>query len=209
MNLNQMAQDGEQEPSTAQPAKPEQQAQFDMLLGRARQLIGETPDEWLQTLKLDPVNGSVKMGTGMLRSLVQMSEKAGQPVDPAVLIHVGLTLIKDIAGIANEAGLVPDDQLESYIQEVTQLSIAEYLRMDADEGLLQGGGTQKEEAEPTLPGDPKTPDDTTQHESAESPAFEKREVASEPTEAGEDGMSEEDEMAMQLAQMRAKKGAVK
>lgn len=145
MNLNQMAQEQgapEQASSAAQPAKPEQQAQFDLLLGRARQLIGETPEEWLQTLKMDPVNGSVKMGTGMLRQLVQMSEQAGQPVDPVVLIHVGITLIKDIAGIANEAGLVPDDQLETYIQEVTQLSIAEYLRMDADDGLLQKGGAQ-------------------------------------------------------------------
>lgn len=202
MNLNQMAQEGEQEPSAAQPAKPEQQAQFDLLLGRARQLIGETPEEWLKTLKLDPVNGSVKMGTGMLRSLVQMSEKAGQPVDPVVLIHVGLTLIKDIAGIANESGLVPDDQLESYIQEVTQLSIAEYLRMDADDGLLQGG-------EPTIPGDPKTPDDTAKHEGAESQEMEQQEMAAEPDETEQGGMSEEDEMALQLKQIRSKKGGAK
>ena len=204
MNLNEMAQTGQpEETSQAKPASEKQQRQFDLLLGRCRQVLGESADQWLQALEVDPVQAAVQMGTQTLRTLAMQSEEAGTPVDPAVLLHVGVTLVKDVAGIANEAGLVPDDKLEGYLQEVMQLSIAEYMRMDADDGLMQGG-----EAEPKLPGDPQTPDDTTQHEGAESPAFEKREMAAEPAETGEEGMSEEDEMALQLANIRAKKGGM-
>lgn len=204
MNLNEMAQQGQpEETSQAKPASEKQQRQFDLLLGRCRQVLGESADQWLQALEVDPVQAAVKMGTQTLRTLAMQSEEAGTPVDPAVLLHVGVTLVKDVAGIANEAGLVPDDKLEGYLQEVMQLSIAEYMRMDADDGLMQGG-----EAEPSLPGDPQTPDDTAQHEGAESPALEQREMAAEPAETGAEGMSEEDEMAMQLANIRAKKGGV-
>lgn len=146
MNLNEMAQQGEPqdqamapgqaEQAAKQPASPEQQAQFDMLLGRARQIMGETAEEWMQALKLDPVATAVKFGTQTLRHLAQQSEQAGQPVDPAVLIHAGIQLVKDVAGIANEAGVVPDEKLEPFLQDVMQQSIAEYLRMDADEGLI-------------------------------------------------------------------------
>jgi len=204
MNLNEMAQTGQpEETSQAKPASEKQQRQFDLLLGRCRQVLGESADQWLQALEVDPVQAAVQMGTQTLRTLAMQSEEAGTPVDPAVLLHVGVTLVKDVAGIANEAGLVPDDKLEGYLQEVMQLSIAEYMRMDADDGLMQGG-----EAEPKLPGDPQTPDDTAQHEGAESPALEQREMAAEPAETGQEGMSEEDEMAMQLANIRAKKGGM-
>ena len=81
MNLNELAQQGEpQDPAMApgqteqaakQPASPEQQAQFDMLLGRARQIMGETAEEWMQALKLDPVATAVKFGTQTLRHLAQ------------------------------------------------------------------------------------------------------------------------------------------
>ena len=158
MNLNELAQQGApQDPAMApgqteqaakQPASPEQQAQFDMLLGRARQIMGETAEEWMQALKLDPVATAVKFGTQTLRHLAQQSEQAGQPVDPAVLIHAGIQLVKDVAGIANEAGVVPDEKLEGFLQDVMQQSIAEYLRMDADEGLISPEQMQPDATQP-------------------------------------------------------------
>lgn len=120
----------------AKPASKQQQAQFDLLLGRARQVMGESAQEWLQTLKAEPVEGAVMLGTQTLRELAQMSEQAGQKVDPAVLINVGLQLVKDVAAVVNEGGIVTDEQLPEYLQQVMQLSIAEYMRMDADAGLL-------------------------------------------------------------------------
>ncbi|KRC36242.1 hypothetical protein [Acidovorax sp. Root219] len=146
MNLNEMAQGApEQDPAAdptvgttggKTPATPEQQAQFDMLLGRARQLLGESAEEWKAAMDIDPAGAAVKFGTQTLRFLAMESEKAGQPIDPAVMLHVGVQFVKDIAGLANDTGMVPDDQIEGFLQQVMQESIAEYMRMDAEEGLL-------------------------------------------------------------------------
>lgn len=147
MNLNDMAQAGaagqagpgmaQGQPSAGKTAPtPQQQAQFDILLGRARQLLGESAQEWKDAMKIDPARAAVKMGTQTLRFLATESEKAGQSVDPVVLLHAGVQFVKDIAGIANDAGMVPDEQLEPFLQQVMQESIAEYMRMDAEEGLM-------------------------------------------------------------------------
>ncbi len=136
MNLNQMAQEGQAAPRQSKQATPEQQEQFDLLLGRARQIMAADADLWLKALKQAPVAAAVKMGTQVLRNLAQQSEKAGQPVDPAVLMHVGVTMVKDIAGVVNDHGIVPDEQIEDFLQQVMQESMAEYMRMDADEGLM-------------------------------------------------------------------------
>ena len=129
MNLQDMAQEGQAPEQTSGPkqASPEQQNQFDMLVGRARQIMGRDAEVWLKALEQSPTKAAVKMGTNVL--------------------HAGVTLVKDIAGIANEAGIVPDEQLESFLQQVMQESIAEYMRRDADEGLMpeQGQGQQPQE----------------------------------------------------------------
>lgn len=122
----------------AQPASKEQQAQFDLLLGRARQVMGEAADEWLATLEADPVQGAITLGTETVRTMVKMSEEAGQPVDPMVLMHVGIQVCKDVAAVASESGLVKDEDLPAYLQDTLQGSIAAYLEMDAEDGLLSG-----------------------------------------------------------------------
>ena len=122
----------------AQPASKEQQAQFDLLLGRARQLMGEAAEEWLATLQADPVQGAITLGTETVRTMAQMSEDAGQPVDPVVLMHVGIQVCKDVAAVASEAGLVSDEELPAYLQNTLQGSIAAYLEADAEDGLLSG-----------------------------------------------------------------------
>ena len=147
MNLQEMAQTGQAPEQTTQqpkPASPEQQEQFDLLVGRARQLMAKDADIWLKALESSPVTAAVKMGTQVLRSLAQQSEKSGYPVDPAVLMHAGVTLVKDIAGIANDHNIVPDSELESFLQQVMQESIAEYMRLDADEGLMPEQGEPQE-----------------------------------------------------------------
>lgn len=183
--------------SSGKPASPGQQQQFDMLLGRARQMMGASAEEWLSALKADPVQAAVTMGTSTVRELATMSEKAGQKVDPAVLLNVGVQFVKDVAGIANEASLVPDEQLEQYLHDVMSQSIMEYLRMDAKDGILspqdkdraQGMLSQMQE-----PGDPASPDNTPAHENAEAPAMEQQEG------------SEEDQMGAELAAIRQRKG---
>lgn len=158
MNLNQMARQGTraQDPTVgstgstggSKPASARQQAQFDMLLGRSRQMMGEQAQAWRQAMDIDPAQAAVRMGTQTLRFLATESQKAGQPVDPAVLLHAGVQLVKDIAGVANDAGLVPDEQLEPFLQQVMQESIAEYMRMDADEGLMPRPEDLRQGAQP-------------------------------------------------------------
>ncbi len=186
----------------AKPATQQQQAQFDLLLGRSRQVMEASAQEWLSTLKQDPVQGAVTLGTQTLRALAMQSQKAGQPVDPTVLINVGLQLCKDVAAIVNAAGLVSDDQLPAYLKDVMQQSIAEYLHMDAQDGLLSP--QDKREAQNVLqragiaptdePGDASGPDNTPAHENAESPAFEQSEG------------DEEDQPSGMLARMQRMRG---
>jgi hypothetical protein len=127
----------------AKPAEPKQQAQFDLLLGRCRQIMGEAADEWLATRAKEPVDGAVTLGTTTLRQMATMSEKAGQPVDPVVLIHVGIQLVKDVAAVANAAGLVSDEDLPGYLKDVMSQSMMEYLKADADDGLLSPEDKQR------------------------------------------------------------------
>jgi hypothetical protein len=129
----------------AKRAEPKQQAQFDLLLGRARQMLAETGEELIATLQKEPVDGAVTLGTTTLRELVMMSEKSGQPVDPVVLIHTGVQLCKDIAAIANTAGLVSDEDLPQYLKDTMSQSMMAYLEMDREEGLLSPEEKQRAE----------------------------------------------------------------
>lgn len=185
MNLQEM-----QKPAPKQ-ASPQQQEQFDLILGRARQLMAETGPAWVSAMRKDPVMAAVKMGVQTVREIAKMSNDAGVPVDPVVLIHVGLTLIKDIAGLANDGGIIPDDGLEGYIQEVTQLSIAEYMRLDADEGLLDKA-MQEGKKQPAAPGG----EGESEQEEQEEP------------EEMEGPESEEDAMASELELLRKSKGGM-
>lgn len=182
----------------AKRASSGQQEQFDLLLGRVRQLMAQAGEEWLSTLKAAPVQAAVTLGTSTLRKVAMMSQQAGQPVDPAVLLNVGVQLVKDTAAIANAAGFVSDEQLPVFLKDVLSQSIMEYMRADAKDGLMspeakqqaQGMLSQMQQnpgAAPSpapapggegmaeTPGDGPGPDNTPGHENAEAPAVEQQE----------------------------------
>jgi hypothetical protein len=183
----------------AKPATPGQQQQFDLLLGRVRQLMGQAGEEWLATLNASPVQGAVTLGTTTLRQVATMSQQAGQPVDPAVLLNVGVQLVKDTAAIANAAGFVTDEQLPAFLKDVLSQSIMEYMKADAKDGLLspqakqqaqgmlskmqQGAADMSGEAvgegAAEMPGDGAGPDNLPAHENAETPVVEQQEGAEE------------------------------
>ena len=194
---------------TAKPAQGGQQQQFTVLLGKAREIMGANGEAWLTAIKADPVQAAVTLGVQTVREMAGMSEKAGQPVDPVVLIHVGLQFIKDVAAVANACGAVPDAGLEAYLKDVTSQSMGEYLKLDAQDGLLspkdkqaaqgmlsqmQAGGEPAGEA----PG----PDNMPAHENAEAPPVEAAEGAEEDSASG----ANDPEMAAQLAALRQKRG---
>jgi hypothetical protein len=127
----------------AQRASPGQQEQFDLLLGRSRQLMAKAGEEWLSALKAAPVQAAVTLGTTTLRSVAMMSQQAGQPVDPSVLLNVGVQLVKDTAAIANTAGFVSDEQLPAFLKDVLSQSIMEYMQADAKDGLMSPEAKQQ------------------------------------------------------------------
>jgi hypothetical protein len=130
----------------AKPADAKQQAQFDLLLGRARQMMEQSSEEWLSTLKASPVDGAVTLGTETIREISKMSEKAGQPVDPVVLVHVGTQFCKDIAAVANKAGLVKNEELPQFLKDVMSQSMMAFMQADKDEGLMEPQGQPEPEA---------------------------------------------------------------
>jgi hypothetical protein len=186
----------------AKPASPQMQAQFDLLLGRCRQIMEKAAQEWISAIQKSPVDGAVTLGTTTLRHMVMASTQAGQPVDPTVLLNVGVQLVKDVAAIANAAGVVPDAQLPQYLQQVMQQSMAQYLQMDAKEGLLSpqdkalGSDIVSEGKE-----DPA-------EEASETPQQEEAEDAQEPPEPGTAAEPPENGPPGLLAQLQ-RKGARK
>lgn len=175
----------------AKPASPLQQKQFDLLLGRCREMMGQTGEEWIAALKADPIQAAVSMGTDTLRTMAMASEKAGQPVDPAVLLHVGIQFVKDIAGVANAAGVLPDEEIEAFLKDVMSQSMAQYLSMDEADGLLSKD--EKQQASGMLSqmegGSPSEP--------APQPAMEEPE-----------GTEDDPEMAAELDALRKAKGGM-
>ena len=187
----------------AQRASPGQQEQFDLLLGRSRQLMAKAGEEWLSALKASPVQAAVTLGTTTLRNVAMMSQQASQPVDPSVLLNVGVQLVKDTAAIANAAGFVSDEQLPAFLKDVLSQSIMEYMRADAKDGLMSPEAKQQaqgmlaqmqqgpSEGEGEIPGDGPGPDNTPAHENAEAPPVEQQE-----------GMEEDPTAPGMLAQMQ-------
>lgn len=186
----------------AKAASAGQQKQFDLILGRARQMMAHNGEQWIAALKAAPVDAAVMMGTSTVRQMVQMSEKAGQKVDPAVLLHVGIQFAKDVAGIANACGAVPDDKIEPYLKDVMAQSMMEFLKRDAKDGLIspkdkQGAQGMLAKMQQGAPQEPATPEPQ-----AQAPAMQ------EPEEQEMDAQPDEEVMAAELAAIRQRKGGV-
>lgn len=198
-------------PKATKPTDVQQQ-QFDLLLGRAREMMEKNGDQWIVALKKQPVIAAVSMGVSTIRGMAQMSEKAGQPVDPAVLLHVGIQFVKDIAAVANAAGAVPDEKIEAFLKDVMSQSIMQYLKLDAKDGLIKPGDKKAaqgilarmqggEEGEMEPPGEGAGPDNTDEHEGTETPE-------TETAEGAEEDSPDDPEMAQELKAIRARKGAM-
>lgn len=200
----------------AKPPSEGQQQQFDMILGRARQVMEDAGQQWISALKADPMMAAVNMGTATIRQMATMSEKAGQKVDPTVLFHVGVQFCKDIAAVALAAGAIQEDEIEAFLKDSMAQSMMEYLKLDAEDGIISGKDKQQaqgmlaqmqgsqaepgEEGEPA--GDGPGPDNMQPHESAETPAVEQQEGAE------EDSTADDPEMAAELVRIRAAKGGM-
>lgn len=190
------------------PATPQQQKQFDLILGRARQLMESAGKEWISSLKIDPVHTAVKLGVSTLRELEQSSTQAGQAVDPTVMFQVGIQFVKDIANVANAAGVLADDAIPAFLKDVFSQAMAEYLHLDAKDGLIKQKGAegmlakmQGGQAEQNAPADP----DTTGQPDPDA-AQDAQETAQGLPDSDADSDADDPEMANQLAMLRKQRG---
>jgi hypothetical protein len=110
---------------------------FDLLVGRSLGALAQDAQGLDAALKSDPITGAVEYGTRALREVAGAAEDAGKPVPFEVLLGAGQQVIKEIAAIANEKGYVADEELETFLKEVFQQSIAKYAQLDVKEGKMR------------------------------------------------------------------------
>lgn len=113
-----------------------------LVVARVRQALEKTAPELQTALKADPVQAAVEFGTRSLRAVAMAAEQAGKALPFEAILVAGMQTIKDIGEIANELGYLPDEQIETFLKESFQQSIAAYARMDMDEGLIDDQSLQ-------------------------------------------------------------------
>lgn len=107
-----------------------------LVVARTRDALAASPSELDTALKADPVQAAVQFGTRALRGVATAAEQAGKPLSFEVLVNAGLVVIQDIASIAVEKGYMAEGEIETFLKEVFQQSIAAYARMDLDDGKI-------------------------------------------------------------------------
>lgn len=122
---------------------PEEQQEYDKFMDNGFKLIYDerSMPQLLQRLNQsgNPVEGLATVTVGVVRRLVDAAEKAGQKIDPAVLLHGGADLMADIAALAKTAGVheYSEEEIESAsFVAMDQFGTAEIERGAVDQQLV-------------------------------------------------------------------------
>lgn len=107
-----------------------------LVVSRVRQAMAANGSELASALKADPVQAAVEIGTGAVREVAKAASEAGKPIPFEVLLVAGMQALKDLAALASELGYLPDEQIESFLKEGFQQSVAAYAQMDMADGLI-------------------------------------------------------------------------
>lgn len=107
-----------------------------LVVSRVRQAMAGNGSELASALKADPVQAAVEIGTGAVREVAKAAAEAGKPIPFEVLLVAGMQALKDLAALASELGYLPDEQIESFLKEGFQQSVAAYAQMDMADGLI-------------------------------------------------------------------------
>ena len=96
-----------------------EQAAYDKFMDNGFNLIYDksTMPQLLKRISqsANPVEGLATVTVGVVRRLMAAAEKAGQKIDPTVLLHGGADLMGDIAELAKKAGVheFTDEEIEN------------------------------------------------------------------------------------------------
>lgn len=152
------------EMQTAGPAAatPEMQELFDLAVGRVLETLAKGGEDLDRALKADPISATVEFGTDAVHMIAMSAEAAGSPIPFEILIQVGIQTIKELGSIANDKGYLPDEEIEVFLKEAFQQSLAKYTKLDlqagkitpeelqTDQAKLGGGGPPLEREAPAM-----------------------------------------------------------
>lgn len=113
---------------------PQDKELFDLVVARTLDALTSNAQDLDTALKADPIQATVTMGTSALRTVAKAADDAGKPIKFEVLIQAGMQVIKELGGIANEKGYLPDDQIDVFLKESFQQSLSQYAKMDIEDG---------------------------------------------------------------------------
>jgi hypothetical protein len=146
MAMNPLKQAAEQPqaapPQQAAKVDPKLVALVELVASRTMQALAQVGPDLDAALKADPVDAAVKFGTQALRQVVMAAMQAGKELPFDAIVNAGMVVIKELAAIANDKGYLPDEQIETFLKEVFQQSLAEYTRLDMKDGMLTQGDMQ-------------------------------------------------------------------
>jgi hypothetical protein len=152
----------QQQDQAAPEPTPEAREAFDVVVGRTLEALAQDPEGLDAALKADPVAGAVAYGTKALHGIAAAADEAGSPIPFEILSGAGMQVIKVMGGIANDKGYLPDEQIEVFLKEAFQQSLAKYTAMDMQAGKIDQrtveqvrqvmGGQAPQPASPPAPG---------------------------------------------------------
>jgi hypothetical protein len=131
------AQEGAAEGGEEKTYTKEDRELFDLVVGRTMKALSTNAQDLDTALKADPIQAAVEFGTSALRTVAQGAGDAGKPISFDILAQAGMQVIKELAGIANDKGYLPDEEIETFLKEAFQQSLSKYTKMDADDGTLK------------------------------------------------------------------------
>ncbi len=130
------AAEGGEDAEEPEANSPQDKELFDLVVARTLEALTSNAQDLDTALKADPIQATVMMGTSALRTVAKAADDAGKPIKFEVLIQAGMQVIKELGGIANEKGYLPDDQIDVFLKESFQQSLSQYAKMDIEDGDL-------------------------------------------------------------------------
>jgi hypothetical protein len=115
-----------------QQATPEEQAQYDQIVGSAFNMVYDDKmlPKIVKTLEGggDPKAGLARAASLVVLKIVESAEKSGKQLAPDVLFHAGTEIFEDLANLSSEAGIHnfaenPDDLEGAYFLALDQIRV--------------------------------------------------------------------------------------
>lgn len=119
------------------PDDPRAKEVFDLVVARTLEAISKQSKDLDTALRSDPLKATVGFGTSALHAVAQAADDAGKPIPFEILIQAGMQVIKVLGSVALEKGYLPEDQIEVFLKEALQQSLAKYTQLDQQAGKIK------------------------------------------------------------------------